>query len=104
MGLTPTTDNLCHLKIIGNLPQEATSGMLVNILNSRTSPQTNILGRYYREPLKTWMPNVNMAAPLTMIGPPIHMVVMAMTDVKCQHNLIRKNGNGISATEPRRVV
>jgi hypothetical protein len=104
MGLTPITDNLCHLKITGILPQEAIFGILVNTLNSRTSPQMNILEKYYREPLKTWMPNVNTAAPLMMIDLPIRTVVMEMTDVKCQRNLIRRNGNGISAIGPRRVV
>jgi hypothetical protein len=50
------------------------------------------------------MLNVNMVALLMMTDLPIRIVGMEMTDGRCLHNPIRKNGRETSATEPKRVA
>jgi hypothetical protein len=104
MVLTLSTDISWLLKITGNLLQEAISGILANTRNRHISHQMNTLERYYREPLRTWMLNVNMAALLMMTGLQTLTVVMEMTDVKCLRSRIRRNGREISAIEPKRVA
>jgi hypothetical protein len=64
----------------------------------------NISERYCREPPRAWMLNVNMVALLMMTDLPIRIVGMEMTDGRCLHNPIRKNGRETSATEPKRVA
>ncbi len=96
-------DSLWPLKIIGKF-QEAIFGILGNTLNNRISHQTNILEKFYRELLRIWMPSVNMAALLMMTDLRIRMVGMVTTDVKCRHNLIRRNGRGTSAIGPKRAA
>jgi hypothetical protein len=104
MVLTLSTDISWLLKIAGNPLQEAIFGILVNIRNKHTSHQMNTLERSYREPLRTWMLNVNMAALLMMTGLQILTVAMETTDVKCLLSRIRRNGRETSAIEPKRVA
>jgi hypothetical protein len=97
-------DNLWPLKITGMLVQEVIFGTLGNILNNRISYQMNILEKFYREHLRIWMLSANMVALLTMTGLRIRIAGMEMTDGKCLHNLIRRNGRGTSAIEPKQVA
>jgi hypothetical protein len=104
MVLRHIIDSLCPLKTIGKSLQEAISGILGNTLNNHISPRTNILEKFYKEHLRIWMLNENMAALLMMTDLRIRIVGMATIDVKCRHNLIRRNGRGTLAIGPKRAA